>query len=621
MTSPTHTYGPACSLHAESNIFTRRASEVSADPPNIRAHFFYSSALPIDDPLSPVPPPSTSSSTGPSKVPPRPFSIFDNTALEEAWQIIQKAKRAPEGHEPRRTTEKKSTRASHTNTDSSESVIVAESARFQENSSHAIVEQAEEMEARSPAVESDKGTALVSSDTQKHGDPHLTLCDDPQHIPFDHAMPVDSDEIGNDEFESGMPRRRHRSPFRRRDKHDKAKSRETAALSRSLPKQKSSGYDAQYGSSPAERDTTGTPFLRVPSRLRRSRSQSPRRSRHESEATQADGPVSGSEGEPARQSRSRPMSHRFRSDRSDSRPSESDGRSKVRGGRQPRSVPRRKRPETAYITVGISRLHVVELHELRMGPIYWDPIHDVCSVVRGTWFYKDTMMPIETDVANQIEEGYEYMKPWTSTYIDELNSCLEIGAEAELKVAYRLWPVEEPSSEVRPTTAKSKMSLLQTATSKLQPDEQTRKNAIIAAENPENRAAGVFGGRDDPIRLYAKSSLIYANARDAQILRPSQLPSVARGRRPLGAIRKGRTVGIPVVRGFDYKAWEKLHPPLKKVMTTVKAMDAVWPVTSTSERNKSCGACSAEEERPRATDLVLVIHGQVLSILWVVSLL
>lgn len=254
-----------------------------------------------------------------------------------------------------------------------------------------------------------------------------------------------------------------------------------------------------------------------------------------------------------------------------------------------------------------------------MGPIYWDPIHDVCSVVRGTWFYKDTMMPVETDVANQIEEGYEYMKPWTSTYVDELNSCLEIGAEAESKIVYRLWPVEESSGDVRPATAKSKMSLLQTVTSKLQPDEQTRKHAIMAAAKPENRAAGVFDEKDVPVRLHAKSSLIYANARDAQILRPSQLPSVARGRRPLGSIRKGRAVGIPVVRGFDYKAWEKIHPPLKRVMTTVKAresMDAGWTIASTSERQKSCIACSAEEERPKATDLVLVIHGQVLCILF-----
>ena len=228
-------------------------------------------------------------------------------------------------------------------------------------------------------------------------------------------------------------------------------------------------------------------------------------------------------------------------------------------------------------------------------------------------------MPVETDIANQIEEGYEYMKPWTSTYVDELNSCMEIGAEAELKVVHRIWPIEDSSSgDVRPATAKSKMSLLQTATSKLQPDQQTRKHAIMAAEKPENRAAGVFDGKVDPIRLYAKSSLIFANARDAQILRPSQLPSVSRGRRPLGPIRKGRAVGIPVVRGFDYKAWEKLHPPLKKGTTTVKVREGMAGVssgTSMSGRQKSCVACSAEEERPKATDLVLVIHGQVLCIL------
>lgn len=378
MTSSTHTYGPTCSLQAESNAFTRRASEVSTDPPKIRAHFFYSSALPIDDPLSPVPPPSSGSSTAPSKVPPRPFSIFDNTALEEAWQIIQNAKHhksTSEGHESHRIPDPKSTRPHHERTDSDDdhiydttgSAMMAEAAQYQEDSSHGVVDQGENIKARSSVVEPDKGAALVNADTQKLGDPHLTLCDDPHHIPFDHAMPVDSDEIGNDEYESGMPRKRYRSPFRRKDKFEKAKSKETAALSRSLPKQKSSGYDAQYGSSPAERDTTGTPFLRVASRLRRSRSQSLRRSRQESEANQTDGPVSASEGESARPSRSM---QRFRSDRSESRHSESDDHSKLRARRQYRSTRNRKRPETAYITVGISRLHVVELHDLRVSMLY-----------------------------------------------------------------------------------------------------------------------------------------------------------------------------------------------------------------------------------------------------------
>ena len=78
-----HTYGPSCALHVDSNPFTRRASLLSLDPPKLQSHFFYGSDLPIDDPLSPVPVPNTAST--PPKVPPCPFSAYDNAALEEAW--------------------------------------------------------------------------------------------------------------------------------------------------------------------------------------------------------------------------------------------------------------------------------------------------------------------------------------------------------------------------------------------------------------------------------------------------------------------------------------------------------------------------------------------------------
>lgn len=249
-----------------------------------------------------------------------------------------------------------------------------------------------------------------------------------------------------------------------------------------------------------------------------------------------------------------------------------------------------------------------------MGPIYWDPIHDISSVVRGTWFYKDTMMPVESDVANQIEEGYEYMKPWTQTYVDELNSCLEIGAEAELKVVYKLWPVEEPNERVRSETKKNKMSLLSKAEDQLDSDERSRKQAVVVAAKSDNRAAGILDDKDHPTRLFAKSSLIYANARDAQILRPNLLPSVVRGRRPLASIRKGRSIGIPVVRGFDHKAWEKLHPPAKRVIAAAKAregFESLRAIASDAERPKKCAACLSDDEKPKVTDLVLVIHGSV----------
>lgn len=251
-----------------------------------------------------------------------------------------------------------------------------------------------------------------------------------------------------------------------------------------------------------------------------------------------------------------------------------------------------------------------------MGPIYWDPVHDISSVVRGTWFYKESMMPVDSDVANQIEEGYEYFKPWTQTYADELNSCLEIGADAELKIVYKLWPADKSGDQVKSETGRSKTLLLDKAIDQLDLDEQNRRHAIIEAANPGNRAAGVLD--DQPVKLHAKSSIIYANARDAQILQPSLLPSVARGRRPLAAIRKGRSVGIPVVRGFDYKAWERLYPPLRKRTTTSNNREApAVPKLAgqNSERPKACPACEEAGEKQTVTDLVLVIHGSVSNML------
>ena len=244
---------------------------------------------------------------------------------------------------------------------------------------------------------------------------------------------------------------------------------------------------------------------------------------------------------------------------------------------------------------------------MQMGPIYWDPVHDISSVVRATWFYKETMWPVESDLANQIEEGYHYIQPWTQTYVDEMNICQEIGPEAEIKLVHRIWPPEEPLPDgSRPGTSKSKTA----------PQEMTneRKTQSIGTD-PKiafgDRATGLLDGFDDQDRLYPTCSVIYANARDAQILRPNQLPSFARGRRPLANIRKGRPVGIPVVRGFDQRSWEKLHPPPRKMLITAKTSSPASTRASTTQSQKlpPCEACLTPEERPKPSDLILVIHG------------
>ncbi|KAI4116918.1 MAG: hypothetical protein LQ345_002752 [Seirophora villosa] len=593
LSTTAHTYGPDCSLQPDSNVFTRRASTISTDAPPIRAHFFYSSPLLIDDPLSPVPPPSSKPATA-LKLPPRPFSVADNKALEEAWQHLQKTK--SEGQEAKRQ----------------RSRSMSKQARSSKATDTVHLDPADERvgEKGEDAPQERKAHRYAPTD------PHLVLCDNPDHIPFDSALPVTPGEIGQDELEAGIPRK-HRSPFRKHEGAGKEEGADPTSPTRKLSRHfKRASADAPYGSSPSERDTTGTPFLRVASRLR-SRSRL-----RKADETPTDGAASASEGdEPldpqpvVSDQRSGGVTGKWDSDSEVGSPIH---RSKDIG--RDRHLRRRhKKGIQATVTVGISRLHMVEIPDLTMGPIYWDPVHDVSSAVRGTWFYKETMLPVPTDVANQLEEGYEYMKPWGQTYIDELNSCLEIGAEAESKLVHRLWPdVETAKDDSRPTTARSKASLMATASTGLDQDQRARKNAIQQAGKPENMAAGRLEDPKDGIeKKYARCSVIYVNAKDAQILRPNQLPSAARGRKPLGPIRKGRAIGEPVVRGFDYKVWEKLHPPPKRraVAEPAKASTEMAKATvphgpsDSQERRKSCVACMSADDRSKPTDLVLVIHG------------
>lgn len=85
-----------------------------------------------------------------------------------------------------------------------------------------------------------------------------------------------------------------------------------------------------------------------------------------------------------------------------------------------------------------------------MEPIYWSPVHDIAAVVRGTWFYKESMLPVEVEVANMLEAGYTLLQPWTETWKDELDSAVEVGALGEMKILQRLWPEKPKKPESRP---------------------------------------------------------------------------------------------------------------------------------------------------------------------------
>ena len=118
-----------------------------------------------------------------------------------------------------------------------------------------------------------------------------------------------------------------------------------------------------------------------------------------------------------------------------------------------------------------------------------------------------------------------------------------------------------------------------------------------------------ISGPSQVTKRFSNSRVIYKDAQNAFILKSSPQLSEYYGRKPLAEIMNGLTVGIHVVRGFDWKAWEKLHEP-KKSSSALKAEEAADVAGDGSASYRTaCAACLEQEKRPKVSDLVLVIHG------------
>ncbi|KAK4494696.1 hypothetical protein PRZ48_014052 [Zasmidium cellare] len=497
------------------NQYVRQVLHQPPDPPPpIHARFFYTSPIPIDDPLSPLPPPSGGESTW-VKQPPKPFSEYDNAALDKAWGELRR-----------------------------KILKFNEERGEKEGSREGRGRRSEELGRGERRGSGSKGS--VAKVKAKHAASGLREVD----------VPPEAEGVVMDAPENA----------------------------------------AELGTS---QDTSGRPFTRLPSQKKVdsgsfSRSSRPPIKTHDT--YEWEDPSHLAERSPAPEKR-----------------------------KQVEKSP------TDKVAVGVSRLHQVEMPDLLMTPIYWAPVHDTAQVARGTWFYKDTMLPVETPVANMLEAGYLDLQCWTQTWQDELNSAVEVGAIGEMKIVHKLWPDKVPRSISTPPGSRRGQrprddNLLRaaTTTSMLEGEpetvEQQRVKMVEAAcdvidistgaGGPDNKAYGESTyGRAGTVRTYGTCGVIYANEREAKILKPTLLPSAYYGRRPLANyIRKGHEIGIPVVRGFNQSIWDKLHPP-KHDPKRAKAAQGVASAGPDTAQRRKADPDLAQGDRPQVTDLIFVIHG------------
>jgi pimeloyl-ACP methyl ester carboxylesterase len=210
------------------------------------------------------------------------------------------------------------------------------------------------------------------------------------------------------------------------------------------------------------------------------------------------------------------------------------------------------------------------------------------------------MVPVEPSVANQLEAGYRELRPWTETWSDEIKSALYVGALGEEKVSHRLWPEPDKRSKSREVPPEPPISSDPFCAARCFHGEAAAEGTLKPVHSEEEAATPLPESRN-----FANFHVIYKDASNAFLLKPSLKPSAYYGRRPVAKIMKGVTVGIPVVRGFDLATWEKVH---KQPVLRAATKDTVQSPTRTTSTS-ACPGCQREKERGQVTDLVLIAHG------------
>lgn len=211
------------------------------------------------------------------------------------------------------------------------------------------------------------------------------------------------------------------------------------------------------------------------------------------------------------------------------------------------------------------------------------------------------MRPIDPSVANQLEAGYQELKPHTETWNDELKCAVEVGPLGEEKVSHPLWPTIPASSSKTspdsPNMTEPPLSSDPFCAARCFHGEAAAEGTLIPSPNEDNSS---------PIQTQRKFDhyhVIYKDHKNAFLLKPSLKPSGYYGRRPVAKIVRGMTIGIPVVRGFDYELWKSKHQKkTTRQQVTARVHVNTNNTACNNNRNEVCLACKAEKDRNQVTE-------------------
>ncbi|GHJ86213.1 hypothetical protein NliqN6_2615 [Naganishia liquefaciens] len=90
------------------------------------------------------------------------------------------------------------------------------------------------------------------------------------------------------------------------------------------------------------------------------------------------------------------------------------------------------------VSVSQDSLFEVSIPTMSLEPVFWAHTGKRVPVIRATWFINDDTHPCEWELAEELEKGYQAIKPWLSSYPDELHKAIEQGEKAAEKLNHPL---------------------------------------------------------------------------------------------------------------------------------------------------------------------------------------
>lgn len=411
-----HNYGPKCRLAPVARPFTQTDDDDDGNAiPPVNAQFFYTSAIPIDDPLSTSTIAGAADARSSKGLVLRPFSRGDNNALEKAWLGLASDEYC-RNHDQARRNRSPSPSLAKANTERLEEIVHDLAIKHKEK--HAREGRGHELTLPDIDPMSDTETELPLCCQELLSDVGIQLRTSFCSVARKRQLALDRDRLAREVMvymktlrtdATASVTRRHvstslpkseslakaaflanskentsladlpndvgRRTFGRKSEIASQSCHESRARSPSSLTARGSPIEA-HASSPisvrasvADDGISGQPFVRVgtPETIHYA---SPSNSLPRGPSSLIESRMMAEE----KPSRERPLS-----------PEQS-------AAEMPSTIPKRGRKPRAKaavaVPVGVSRLHEVTLPALQMKPIYWSPINDIAAVQRATWFYK-----------------------------------------------------------------------------------------------------------------------------------------------------------------------------------------------------------------------------------------